>query len=68
MQAARMIDGSSARPFHSRNTKANAAIHRLFRNAEIADIPDAGHWVHAERPEDFLALLAAFLAGPSISA
>ena len=38
------------------------AIYNLFPNAEIEDIPDAGHWVHAEAPESFLAHVESFLA------
>lgn len=39
----------------------HAEIHRLFPHAEIATIPAAGHWVHAEAPEAFLAHVTAFL-------
>ena len=40
----------------------HAAIYRLFPNAEFEDIPGAGHWVHAEAPESFLAHVGDFLA------
>lgn len=40
------------------------AIRRLFPAAELARIPDAGHWVHAEQPQAFLDLVEPFLAGP----
>ena len=43
----------------------HAPIYQLFPNAEFADIPDAGHWVHAEAPESFLAHVRDFLAGGS---
>jgi len=36
-------------------------ITRLFPNADIAHIPGAGHWLHAEAPEVFLSELTAFL-------
>jgi pimeloyl-ACP methyl ester carboxylesterase len=36
-------------------------IHRLFPNAEIAAIEGAGHWVHADRPDAFVAAVARFL-------
>lgn len=36
-------------------------IERLFPNAELAVIEDAGHWVHAEQPAAFLARAQAFL-------
>lgn len=38
-----------------------ATIRRLFPAATIETIEGAGHWVHAERPDDFIARLAAFL-------
>jgi esterase len=38
-------------------------IRRLFPNARIARIADAGHWPHAERPEVFLDIVEPFLAG-----
>jgi esterase len=37
-------------------------IARLFPNAEHALIAGAGHWVHAERPAEFLAEVRRFLA------
>ncbi len=37
-------------------------IERLFPSAVIKTIPDAGHWVHAEAPDQFLRQLQAFLA------
>ncbi len=37
------------------------AIRRLFPNAEIAVIDNAGHWLHAEQPAAFLAIVEAFL-------
>ena len=40
------------------------AIRRLFPSAEFARIPEAGHWVHAEQPEVFLAAVEGFLAAP----
>lgn len=38
------------------------AIEHLFPEAQIVHIPGAGHWVHAERLDAFLALAAPFLA------
>ncbi len=38
------------------------AIEDLFPNAEIVTIPKAGHWVHAEKPKEFVAALTEFLA------
>ena len=38
------------------------AIRRRFPQARIARIADAGHWLHAERPQAFLELVDPFLA------
>lgn len=38
-------------------------IKRLFPHARIARVPEAGHWLHAERADAFLALVTPFLAG-----
>ncbi len=38
----------------------HAAIRRRFPKAEIAMIEGAGHWLHAERPEEFAALVERF--------
>jgi len=40
-----------------------AEIHRLFPSAQFASIPDAGHWVHAEKPAEFAAAVVKFLGG-----
>ena len=37
-------------------------IKQLFPNAHFAKIPDAGHWLHAEKPREFEAAVRAFLA------
>ncbi|WP_066835155.1 alpha/beta fold hydrolase [Rufibacter ruber] len=36
-------------------------IKRLFPNAEIQTIENAGHWLHAEQPQEFFKLSMAFL-------
>lgn len=38
-----------------------AAIKALFPNSRFAKIPDTGHWLHAEKPREFEASVAAFL-------
>ena len=38
-----------------------AAIRRLFPKASLVRLRDAGHWIHAERPEEFLDTLLPFL-------
>ncbi|MCA3362002.1 MAG: alpha/beta fold hydrolase [Roseomonas sp.] len=40
----------------------HAAFRALFPRIGFASIPRAGHWLHAENPEGFLAALRAFLA------
>jgi len=37
-------------------------IKALFPAAKFAKIPDAGHWLHAEKPREFEAAVSAFLA------
>ncbi len=37
-------------------------IFRLFPEADVEHLPGAGHWVHAERPDEFLAVARRFLA------
>jgi esterase len=39
----------------------HTAILRLFPNARFAPIADAGHWVHAEAPQQFFEVVGAFL-------
>lgn len=38
-----------------------AEIKRLFPRARFARIPDAGHWLHADKPREFEAAVRAFL-------
>jgi pimeloyl-ACP methyl ester carboxylesterase len=40
---------------------ADAAIANLFPAAERATIPQAGHWLHAEKPGEVIAALKEFL-------
>ena len=44
--------------------QARPAIKRLFPAARFARIPQAGHWLHAERPREFEAAVRAFLDRP----
>jgi pimeloyl-ACP methyl ester carboxylesterase len=37
------------------------AIRALFPQARVATLKDAGHWLHADNPEGFLAVVGAFL-------
>ncbi|XP_049599658.1 sn-1-specific diacylglycerol lipase ABHD11 [Syngnathus scovelli] len=36
-------------------------IQRLFPSADIQYIPDAGHWIHADKPLDFISSVVSFL-------
>lgn len=38
-----------------------AAIQQQFSQSQVISIPDAGHWVHAAAPEEFLHVVNAFL-------
>jgi esterase len=55
-----LVGGTSdyVRPEH------HAEIHRLFPAATIEVIPGAGHWVHADAPAAFVAVLERFLRPP----
>jgi len=35
-------------------------IPALFPNSEVATVVDAGHWVHAEKPDEVFGLVQAF--------
>ena len=39
-------------------------IRRHFPGAEIRTVPGAGHWLHAERPDDIFVAVKDFLTGP----
>ncbi len=41
-----------------------AGIEQLFPHAELATISGAGHWVQAEKPTEFVAVLLRFLVQP----
>ena len=43
-------------------TEDHAAFRALFTRISFASIPRAGHWLHAENPEGFLAELQSFLS------
>ncbi len=38
-----------------------AVIRRIFPYAEIETIEDTGHWLHAEKPDEFMAIVNEFL-------
>jgi len=38
-------------------------IHALFPRAEIRTVAQAGHWLHADAPEEFVRLVREFLSG-----
>ncbi len=37
------------------------AIRRIYPEAEIVEIPDAGHWLHAEQPQAFMDVVWRFV-------
>jgi len=39
----------------------NTLINAMFAHAEIATIPDAGHWTHADKPIEFFTIINNFL-------
>ena len=41
------------------------SIRRIYPEAEIVEIPDAGHWLHAEQPQLFMESLWRFIKIPS---
>ncbi len=52
------IKGGKSRYIQDKDTPS---IQRLFPQAEIATIEEAGHWVHAEAPEKFYQLAVNFI-------
>ncbi|KAK7087524.1 hypothetical protein V1264_021562 [Littorina saxatilis] len=43
------------------DSSAEPSIHRLFPGCPIQLIPDAGHWVHSEKPKQFVQMVEQFL-------
>jgi esterase len=43
------------------NPEDESLIHELFPQAEIQNIAEAGHWVHADTPDAFVRLVLSFL-------
>ncbi|KAK2496278.1 hypothetical protein MC885_010956 [Smutsia gigantea] len=37
-------------------------IRRLFPRAQMQTVPNAGHWIHSDSPQDFVAAIRGFLA------
>lgn len=37
-------------------------MRRLFPQAQMQTVPNAGHWIHADCPQDFMAAIRGFLA------
>ena len=44
------------------NSEDVPQIRELFPQSEIQTIPDAGHWLHADQPEEFVKRVLKFLA------
>ncbi|XP_012791009.1 protein ABHD11 [Sorex araneus] len=53
-----LLGGNSefVRPCH------HPKIRQLFPRAQLQTVPNAGHWVHADCPQDFMAAVRGFLA------
>ncbi|XP_012584301.1 PREDICTED: alpha/beta hydrolase domain-containing protein 11 [Condylura cristata] len=53
-----LLGGNSqfVRPCH------HPEIRRLFPRAQMQTVPDASHWIHTDRPQDFMAAIRGFLA------
>ena len=43
------------------NSEDHIVINNFFPNAKIEMVEGAGHWIHAEKPEEFLTLINDFL-------
>lgn len=43
------------------NVNDHEKIKQLFPAAKIQYIPGAGHWVHAEKPKEFLEMITSFI-------
>ncbi|XP_005080407.1 protein ABHD11 [Mesocricetus auratus] len=52
-----LIGGNSkyVKPSH------HSEIRRLFPQAQIQTVPNAGHWVHSDKPQDFMDAISSFL-------
>jgi esterase len=49
---------------HYIRPEAHGRILELFPKAKIEIIADAGHWVHFEKPNEFIHIVQSFLAAP----
>ena len=47
--------------FNFFRVEESPAIYKLFPKADIKFIPDSGHWLHAEKPQEFLQMVVEFL-------
>jgi pimeloyl-ACP methyl ester carboxylesterase len=41
--------------------EAEPAIRRHFPTAEVRMVPGVGHWLHAERPDEFAQIVETFI-------
>jgi pimeloyl-ACP methyl ester carboxylesterase len=46
------------------NKEDTSLIHQFFPGAVVETIADAGHWVHAEKPEEFVSIINNFIEMP----
>ncbi len=60
-------DGPSCFIYGGRSTylmeEDRPGIREQFPKAEFVSIPEAGHWLHAERPNDFVRAVVSFMTG-----
>jgi pimeloyl-ACP methyl ester carboxylesterase len=43
------------------NDQNTPTVYKLFPNASMEIVKDAGHWIHAEKPSEFISLVSKFL-------
>jgi len=41
--------------------KDHGLIRRIFTDCDFQYVPDAGHWVHSEKPHEFLEIVLKFI-------
>lgn len=54
-----LVNGSEGYPFRIGQNDTR----QYFRNANVINIKDAGHWVHHDQPDEFLSIVREFLNG-----
>ena len=52
----RSRNGEDPSTHHPKNYKNN--FKKLFKNLSFFKIDDAGHWLHVERPQEFIKIIS----------